>query len=209
MTTIAVSGAASAEYPAEVGVAQILVTVDNPDAAAAAEAAAAVHTRLVQEVQRNSGVRSWSAESVYTRTVSSRQEYEDAVEHRAQASLLAEFTDFDALSEWVSTIAGIPEVGINRISWELTTATRQAAERAIRVEAVHDAKAKAEAYASALDMRRPHLVAVYEPGLRPGVPSGSGYVGAAARSAGLPADVFQLKPAPIRVSAQITADFHA
>lgn len=211
MATIAVSGSASTSLPAEVGAVQVVVTADDADASVAAARAFELQSQLIREVQSaaaDSAV-SWFAENVYTRTVSTVQDYEDAVEHRAQVALTVKFTDFDALSRWVSVAAGIPGVSISRVSWELTDEARAAAEKFVRVEAVRDAVVKAGAYASAVDMRRPRLVAVYEPGLRPGAPPASGYVGGVTRSAGAAGDGFQLKPSPIRVTAQITADFQA
>ena len=90
----------------------------------------------------------------------------------ASAEVSVKFRDFEALSEWFETAGGVSGVTIGGIEWTVTEKRRAQVEREVRVQAVADAVARAEAYASAIGGTGVTLEALWEPGLRPSAGGG-------------------------------------
>ncbi|WP_438352652.1 SIMPL domain-containing protein [Microbacterium sp. CJ88] len=70
--------------------------------------------------------------------------------HYASVDATATFSDFAALSEWVSTIADREGVQVGWVDWQLSPATRSAREQEVAAQAVAVAVARATAYARAI-----------------------------------------------------------
>ena len=93
--------------------------------------------------------------------------------YHAAIDLSAKFKDFDALARWVEGAAGIPDVTVGNIAWDLTDATRKAVTDSVRTKAVEDAVAKATVYAASIGLDSVTAVAVADPGML-GDPSNGG-----------------------------------
>lgn len=127
--------------------------------------------------------------------------------HTAAVSVSATFTDFDDLAAWVGWSAGVPRLGINYIDWELTDATRLAAERATRQAAVRDAQRRAQDYADALDLGPVEIRAIGEPGAHE-QPMYRATMARAMSDTGGPPQI-SLRPDEVQISDQVQATFSA
>lgn len=74
------------------------------------------------------------------------------VVHRATVWFSAEFVDFEELGVWVGGSATEEGVQVRDVSWRLTKEGQLKAERAVRQEAVRQAKVRAQDYSDALDL---------------------------------------------------------
>jgi uncharacterized protein YggE len=75
---------------------------------------------------------------------------EQPLVHHATIDLRAEFSDFDALSTWLTTTAELSGVSIGNIEWRLLDETRERVTAELRALAVEDAFGKARSYAAAI-----------------------------------------------------------
>ncbi|THG33209.1 SIMPL domain-containing protein [Naasia lichenicola] len=216
MVAISVAGEATRWVRAERAVARVSVQHENEDRATAVEATAAVHTALAREAESHveSGAATrWQTEQLWVSTIQRYVKDSDTTIpiQVARVSLIVRFADWDALSDWVTDVASREGVSIDGIDWVLTEAKERAVRSAVRVDAVHDARAHASAYAGAIGHERISLEAIYEPGLRPngGSESGGGLASPRMMKASF-ADssaTIELTPPELEVSASITADF--
>lgn len=215
MTTFAVSGSATKTSPAELATLRVTVAFTSSDRSAVRSDSIAAHATVTDEAaaHHDSGAATaWTADGV---TTDSYREFvpgdtESIVRYRAQSSIAVTFTDFDVLADWVGDLAERPGVNIDGISWSLTESVRAGLLREVRIEAVHDAIAKANDYAAALDVVSPTLDAVFEEGLRPNVGgSGSGFArdSVMLKTASFDGGSYALRPADIEVTSSISADF--
>lgn len=125
--------------------------------------------------------------------------------HTAAVSITATFTDFGDLAAWVEWSAGVPGLAVNHIDWALTDAERIRVERAVRQEAVRDAKRRAQDYADALDLGRVRVRTISDPGV--GGPAMRKVMMASAVSdTGAPPHI-ALRPDEVEISAQVEATF--
>ena len=209
MVLIAVHGSASRFLPAERGTARLSLEREGDDRAAVVRDVAALHARFAGEAEAlvASGVATrWGSRQVWVRS-EPRYEGRDDQRHVVQiatAEVLARFRDFDALSAWVLAAGAETGVTVERIEWAVTDEHRAAVERELRVLAVQDAIARAEAYASAIGGTGVTLQTLWEAGLRPSAGGGTHPFATSARLE--KADV-ELRPDDLEIAASVTADF--
>ncbi|NQX28473.1 SIMPL domain-containing protein [Microbacteriaceae bacterium VKM Ac-2854] len=214
MVTISVAGSARHQHPAERGTLRLEARLEGTSRHDVVDAVAATHSRLTAEARdfETAGAATrWSAEQV---RASSYVRYDNSPErgetvHVASASVRVRFCDFEALSTWITAVSAEPGITVDGVEWQLTDATRERAVRAVRIEAVQDAQARATAYAGALGLERVTAVRLSEPGtnLDLAAQDSGGMMRAAAFAKAAPA--LALTPEDITVSAVVTAEFEA
>ncbi|NQX10236.1 SIMPL domain-containing protein [Microbacteriaceae bacterium VKM Ac-2855] len=213
MVSLSVAGSAHHLHPAERGTIRLEARHESADRVEAVEAVAAVHTRLTAEAARHQetgAATRWSAEQV---RASSYVRYDGGPEntvtvHVASASVRVRFSDFEALAAWVAQVSSEPDITVDGIEWSLTDASRAAAEKAVRIEAVRDAQERANAYADALSLSRTVVVRLVEPDAEPDRPQPKGMMmRSAAFDSG--ASALELTPEPIAVAATVSVLFEA
>ena len=213
MVLIAVHGSASRFLPAERGTVQVQIALEHDDRATVVQQVGALHERFVADAKSfvHAGTATWWG-SDQVRARAERRYVKDSEAHHivqvATAEVTVKFRDFEALAEWFETAGGVTGVTIGGIEWTVTEKRRAQVEREVRIEAVADAVARAEAYASAIGGTGVTLEALWEPGLRPGAlgGGGGGFVSRSMLMAGGHAAI-ELRPDDIEVSAEVTADF--
>ena len=152
MTEIIVSGAAQIRLPADRAVVNVSVAANGPQREEVMRQAAAEHARLVaravQLVDAGSAAH-YVASPIDTYTNSWRDERgAQTTEHHAGVSVSIELSELGLVAELTFELA---QSGADaRVSWELSDAQRRDAMRALRAEAVADARRTAEDYAVAL-----------------------------------------------------------
>ena len=125
--------------------------------------------------------------------------------HTATVTITATFTDFDDLAAWVGWSAGVPGLGVAHITWTLTEATRSEAERGTRIEAVRDARRRAQDYADALSLGPVAVRSISDPGTGgPGMPKVM--MARAMSDAGGPPQI-SLRPDEVEIQAEVEATF--
>lgn len=132
--------------------------------------------------------------------------------HRAAVGLWAEFVDFKALATWVGRTAGDEGLRVDHVSWQLTKESRLKVERAVRQEAVRQAKVRAQDYADALDLGPVAVRSINDVGVSHEVAYASAEMDmqmapAGARRSGAPDLAFD--PEDISVYAEVEAAFTA
>lgn len=190
----------------------------EPALEAALATAAAVRELVEPGFDEQAGpITRWAAES--TRMWSSRPWSQDGAQlpfmHYAEFGVTVEFSDFAAASRWVEDAARIEGLTINRLSWELTDATREKVTAETRMRAVESALQKAGDYAAAigLGLGAPVPVALADPGMLGDHPGdgGGGPVPMMARAAAFDASggspELALRPDEIAVSCAVDARF--
>lgn len=117
--------------------------------------------------QDNGPVTWWSSDQV--RTWSHRPWNKDGRQlpqiHHAGVQFRVTFSDFEALSRWLSTVASLHGVTITGIDWSLTEQRHAALIEDARTAAVHDARNKAQAYASSIGLGVVQPVALADAGM--------------------------------------------
>lgn len=216
---ISVRGEAEREVGAERGTARIAVRSEGGDRGAVlddvAVEAAAVRARI-EQLHDEGAVTTWTSEQL---SAWSTQPYGDhgrrlAPRQHAAVNLRAEFGDFAALGRFVAEFAEHPLVVIEGIDWTLTPATERRVESDVAASAVHQALARATAYAAALGLTDVRPLAVADLGLLdPG--SGGGptprmmMASASFDRAGDDRPDIDLRPGDITVRAAVEARFTA
>ena len=208
MATISVLGSAARSLPPDLGTARIVVRLEGVDRAAVARAAVALHGRLAGDARRleeQAAVTRWTAGQVWTSTVDHHRGGTRPPERRAvaTATVRVTFRDFAALGEWLADLAGTDGLELAGVEWELTPEHRQEAERAVRREAILDARSRALAYAEALGFEGVELRTADEPGSRR-LDVDVRYASMAASGG---AEAYDLHPDDLEVEAQIAAEF--
>jgi len=131
------------------------------------------------------------------------------------------FTDFPAMSEWAFGSTN-ETVQLRGISWELSAPVRETVRTALGQQAIADARARAETFATAAGLKIIGVAALADPGLLPGVnPNGGGnpisYGRISRMAAPMPMmaamseaeHVIDLTPEPIESEATVEARFIA
>lgn len=210
MVLIAVHGSATRFLPAERGTVHLSLEFEGADRAAAVDRVTTLHERFRGEAQgfvEGGAATRWTSDRVWVRAEDrseGRDERRTRV-HVATAKVQVRFRDFTALSAWLVEAGSVEGVGIERIEWALTRDHEAEAVRALRVEAVQDAIARAEAYASAIGGSGVELRTMWEEGLRPAGGTSEGRWTAQAMGRRTPA--IELRPDDIELTARVTADF--
>ncbi|MBB5787003.1 SIMPL domain-containing protein [Jiangella mangrovi] len=214
MVTITVAGTAQRLLPAERGTVHLRATAEARRSADVVSVVAELHARLSADAERHvaaGAATRWSADQLYVSTVQRYLRDSDVSEtfQVAAAGVAVRFTDFTALSAWVTETGTVDGVVVDGVEWELTDERRREAEREVRAEAVRDARERAAAYAAELGFATVEVVALFEPGLRPHTQPV--YDGGSPRFARMAADaggaVVSMRPEQIEITATVTADF--
>ena len=157
----------------------------------------------------------WSAQQL--RTWSQRPWHKDGKQlplvHHAAVEVEVKFRGFTALSRWVGEhIAATAGFRVGSVNWTLTEVRRDALITDARTRAVHDAAARAQQYADALDLGTVRPVAIADAGMLSAAGQPEGGTGAtflrAAAATGGGGDV-ELIPEDIEVAATVDARFLA
>jgi uncharacterized protein YggE len=138
-----------------------------------------------------------------------------ALVHYASVEITATFTDFAALSWWISDVAERDGVQVDNVTWRLTPATAKSLEADVAAQAVKVAVDRATAYASAIGLASLTPLEIADLGLltdaSPGPAPAPKMMRAMAMGAmdagGAPA--VELQPEDIVVAAAVEARFSA
>ncbi|TDD70245.1 SIMPL domain-containing protein [Jiangella aurantiaca] len=219
MVTITVAGTAQRFLPAERGTVHLRAAREARRSADVVPLVAELHARLSADAERHvtaGAATRWSADQLYVSTVQRYVRDSDVSEtfQVAAAGVAVRFSDFGALSAWVTEVGTIDGVVVDGVEWELTEAHRREVEREVRAEAVRDAQDRAAVYAAALGLSGVTVTALYEPGLRR---HEQGFEGGGVVRFARPASVdlsgggpvVSMRPEQIEVTATVTADFTA
>jgi len=216
---ITVRGEHENRIPAEVSVARVSVRLDGPKREPVLADASTLSEQLREELQALQGtgaVTQWSSDrvSIWSDRPWSQDGKRLALVHHAAVGARAEFTDFAALSEWVTRVSEREGITVDGVSWELTPETAKATERDVASEAVQVAVDRATAYAAAIGLTGVTAVEIADVGLlsKPTPESGQGSpkmmrAMMASDMGGGPA--LEFEPQPIVVSAAVEARFVA
>ncbi|QAY61078.1 DUF541 domain-containing protein [Microbacterium protaetiae] len=211
--TITVRAEHRARRAPEEAVARITVRAEGPDRGEVVERiatlAAPIRDDLAERADSGS-LAEWSSQRVAVWSDRPWAEGKQlAVVHHAAVDVTATFTDFAALSWWLTQVAQRDGVQVGDIEWRLTAATRDAVEKEVATRAVQVAVERATAYAGALGLSEVSPTQIADLGLlAPGdTPPALRMAKAAFGTAGAPAVDFQ--PADIEVAASVEARFVA
>ncbi|UIJ33417.1 SIMPL domain-containing protein [Allobranchiibius sp. GilTou73] len=163
--TIRVHETATKHCPAERADLQLRIEAEGADKHAVAERVRAVLrliTDQLADLERNGAVGRWSNEQMTT--WSERPYGHDGerltLTHRTSADVQARFADFGQLGHAVEQWCEIDEVRLEHVQWELTTATRNEASKALRAQAVRSADEHAHQYARAAGKQAVEAVSI-------------------------------------------------
>ncbi len=219
--TITVRGEHEARVAPEEAVAHVSVRTEGRERGAVVERIAALATPLRDDLAARKdagGVSDWSSQrvSVWANRPWNSEGKQLALVHYASVEITATFTDFAALSWWISDAAERDGVQVDGVNWRLTPATAKATEAEVAAHAVKVAVDRATAYASAIGLTTVEPLEIADLGLlshRPDNPSPAPKMmramamGAMDAGAGAPAVEFQ--PEDIVVTAAVEARFIA
>ena len=126
-----------------------------PSAARSSNSIAAIAAPLREELaarQASGEVSEWSSQraSVWAERPWNNEGKQLPLVHHASVEIVATFTDFAALSWWVSAVAEREGVQVGGVTWQLTSATRRTVEAEVAAHAVQTAVSRATAYANAI-----------------------------------------------------------
>ncbi len=218
MTKFNVSGTAERYSAPERAIVHVQVSATSLQRGAAYKGVVEIHNGLVDAADsfKNSGAATWfdaSAPSTYSyqeRWVPDGKDAEPQTRMRYAASsrVSVKFRDFEQLGEWLASLADQDFVSTS-VEWKLTDETEKRIQKAIRSEAVANARELAEDYArgDGIDpaVSRLRLVSVSDNANHYGGPSP--LRSASAMKVGSSAPVASISPEEIRLSADITAIF--
>jgi uncharacterized protein YggE len=223
-TIISVQGEHRAWYPAERATVRISVHAFGPKRDAVLQrsvsAADTIRGQLEPMLDKNAGPVTWWASdrvSVWSERPWNNEGKQLPLVYHSAIDFTAKFKDFDALSAWVEQVAGLDDVVVSSLTWDLTDATRTSANTEVRSRAVKDAVAKAAVFAQAVGLGSVTAIAVADPGMLgdPGAGGGGAFAPASrmmkasfdAQGGGGPQ--LQLKPEDIEVACVVDARFTA
>lgn len=156
-------------------------------------------------------VLAWSTERVQTWVDRHSGHHRLPPAYHASVRVDVTFADFRELSTWLGECAEIDGFNIEWVSWDLREAHRQDVLAELRVEAVQDARRRAQQYADGLDLGPVQVRAVADQGM---LPDASGVY--PAREVGEPmaamsrvAPDMELRPKEIDLYADVEARFVA
>jgi len=214
---ISVRGRARRRYPAEratVGLSANLEGLDRDEVYRRAVALQEPLTAELAELRAAGVVGRWSSDQL--RVFSFRPYSESGprpLMYRVAIAVEAEFVDFEQLSSFLDRWAVADGVEVGGTSWDVTEDNRRAYEDALRTEAVADATAKAQAFASAAGRGRVVAVQLADPGM---LTDGGGPGGRVMKTAmAMPAPMadsgpqLSLRPGDIELDVAVDARFVA
>src|SRR6187431_230826 len=155
--TITVRGEHETRVLPEEAVAHLSVRAEGPERGAVVERIAALAVPLREELTTRKdagGVTDWSSQrvSVWANRPWNNEGKQLALVHYASVEITATFTDFAALSWWLSDVAERDGVQVDNVTWRLTPATAKSMEADVAAQAVKVAVDRATAYASAIGL---------------------------------------------------------
>ena len=155
--TITVRGEHEARVAPEEAVARVSVRAEGRERGPVVERIAALTAPLRDDLAARKdagGLSDWSSQhvSVWANRPWNNEGKQLAVVHYASVELTATFTDFAALSWWVSDIAERDGVQVDGVTWRLTPATARTTEAEVAAHAVKVAVDRATAYAGAIGL---------------------------------------------------------
>jgi uncharacterized protein YggE len=216
---IAVRGEHENRIPAEVGVARVSVRLDGPRREQVLADASTLSAQLrdeLQALQASEAVTQWSSDrvSIWSDRPWSQDGKRLALVHHAAVGARAEFSDFAALSEWVTKVSEREGITVDGVSWELSPDTSRATERDVASQAVQVAVDRATAYAAAIGLGSVTALEIADVGLlskagqesAPGSPKMMRALMASDMGGG---PALEFEPQPIVVSAAVEARFIA
>ncbi|WP_417563727.1 SIMPL domain-containing protein [Microbacterium sp.] len=213
--TITVRGEHEVVRAPEEGVAHVTVSREGPERGPVVEAIAALSAPIRDDLAARKdagGPVEWTSgrAAVWAERPWNAEGKRLAVVHHATVELTATFTDFPALSRWLSEVAERDGVQIGGVRWQLTRATAAALEREVATAAVQVAVARATAYAQALGLTEVTPTEISDLGLlgHDAQPQLMRMAKASFDSAAA-GPAFDLQPDDITVSAAVEARFTA
>ncbi|WP_458041336.1 MULTISPECIES: SIMPL domain-containing protein [Bacteria] len=152
---ITVRGEHETRIAPEEGVVHLSVRCDGSERGPVVERIAAIAAPLREELaarQASGEVSEWSSQraSVWAERPWNNEGKQLPLVHHASVEVVATFTDFAALSWWVSAVAERDGVQVGGVTWQLTSATRRTVEAEVAAHAVQTAVSRASAYANAI-----------------------------------------------------------
>ena len=218
--TITVRGEHETRVLPEEAVAHLSVRAEGPERGAVVERIAALAAPLREELTTRKdagGVTDWSSQrvSVWANRPWNNEGKQLALVHYASVEITATFTDFAALSWWLSDVAERDGVQVDNVTWRLTPTTAKSMEADVAAQAVQVAVDRATAYASAiglasltpLEIADLGLLTDASPGPAPAPKMMRAMAMGAMDSGGAPA--VELQPEDIVVTAAVEARFSA
>lgn len=213
--TITVRGEHDTTVAAELGVARVAVRLDGADrtdvVSRTQQLAATLQSEL-KAAQDAGSVSKWHSErlSVWADRPWNNEGKQLDLVHHASVTTTSEWTDFAALSEWISQVSEREGVSVDGISWSLTRDTARTTESLVAQQAIQVAVDRATAYAQALGLSNVQAAQIADAGLL-SAPESAPHMKAdmmMARAGG-GAPSFELEPNEIAVSATVEARFIA
>jgi uncharacterized protein YggE len=167
---ITVRGEHEARFAPEEGVVRLSVRAEGRDRGGVVERMSALAEFLRTDLgarQAQGGVREWSSQrvAVWAHRPWNSDGKQLALVHHASVEFTATFTDFAALSWWVTEVAERDGIQVDGVSWKLTRATAKQAEADVATEAVRVAVDRATAYARAIGLSSVRPVQIADVGL--------------------------------------------
>lgn len=210
---ITVRGEHETRIAPEEGVVHLSVRCDGPERGPVVERIAAIAAPLREELaarQASGEVSEWSSQraSVWAERPWNNEGIQLPLVHHASVDVVATFTDFAALSWWVSAVAEREGVQVGGVTWQLTSATRRTVEAEVAARAVLTAVSRATAYANAIGHASVAPLEIADVGLlgRPEADPGPRMMRAMATDASPSLD---FQPPDITVTAGVEARFAA
>lgn len=216
---VSVRGEHQTRITPEQATARVSLRVEASDRGTAVERMAQLATPLRDDLaarEKSDGLREWSSQrvSVWAERPWNNEGKRLPQVHHASVELRATFTDFAALSWWISDIAERDGVQVDAVEWALTPETARTTEAEVAAQAVRVAVERATAYAGALGLSTVTPLEVADVGLlapdRPEAPQPRmlrAAAFAASDAGGGPA--VELQPQDIVVTAAVEARFLA
>lgn len=217
--TITVRGEHEDHIPAEVGVARVSVRLDGPQRESVMTDASTLALQIREELQAleaSGALIRWSSDrvSIWSDRPWSQDGKRLALVHHASVGARAEFSDFAALSEWVTKVSEREGISVDGITWELTPDTSRATEREVASQAVQVAVDRATAYAAAIGLTGVTALEIADVGLLSKASPESGQGSPKMMRAMMASDMgggpaLEFEPQPIIVTAAVEARFAA
>ncbi|MET0296995.1 MAG: SIMPL domain-containing protein [Microbacterium sp.] len=155
--TITVRGEHETRVTPEEAIAHLTVRTEGPERGEVVERIAALTAPLRDDLSARKlagGVADWSSQrvSLWANRPWNSEGTQLALVHYASVEVTATFTDFAALSWWVSEVSEYDGVQIDGITWRLTPESAKLTEAAVAAQAVRVAVERATAYAAAISL---------------------------------------------------------
>ena len=165
---VTVRGRARRRYPAERATVSLAANIEGTDRETVYRRAVELQQPLTADLERlhPDAVSRWSSDQL--RVFSFRPYSEKGkrpLMYRVAIKVEAEFTDFEQLSAFLDRWATQDGVEVGGTDWDVSEDNRRTYEAALRADAVADATAKAQAYATAAGRGAVTAVQLADPGM--------------------------------------------